>query len=67
MIRLQLIHHLRSTFRVDLYGDVVIEIGEKCVIDYQAYKIAVDVMDMSADMVIIDRSENLPDLAIDFE
>lgn len=47
--------------------DVIIEIGEKCEISYHAYKVAVDVMDMSADMVIIDRSENLPDLAIDFE
>ncbi len=47
--------------------DVIIETGEKCVIEYQAYKVAVDVMDMSADMVIIDRSENLPDLGIDFE
>ena len=47
--------------------DVIIEIGEKCEIAYKACKIAVDVMDMSADMVIIDRSDNLPDLGIDFE
>ena len=47
--------------------DVIIEIGEKWEISYHACKIAVDCMDMSADMVIINRSENLPDLGIDFE
>ena len=47
--------------------DVIIEIGEKCEIEYNAYKVAVNCMDMGADMVITDRSENLPDLAIDFE
>ena len=47
--------------------DVIIEIGEKCGVSYNAYKVAVDCMDMSADMVIIDRSENLPSLEIDFE
>ena len=47
--------------------DVIIEIGEKCEIEYNAYKVAVNCMDISADMVITDRSENLPDLAIDFE
>ena len=47
--------------------DVIIEIGEKCEIEYNAYKVAVDCMDMNADMVVIDKSGNLPDLAIDFE
>ncbi len=47
--------------------DVIVEIGEKCEIEYNAYKVAVNCMDISADMVITDRSENLPDLAIDFE
>ena len=40
--------------------DVIIEIGEKCGISYNAYKVSVNCMDMSADMVIIDSSENLP-------
>ena len=46
--------------------DVVIEIENKCEISYNAYKVAVNCMDMSADMVIIDGSENLPDLKISF-
>ena len=47
--------------------DVIIKKNKKCEVGYSAYKVAVDCMDMSADMVIINSSENLPSLKIDFE
>jgi hypothetical protein len=47
--------------------DVIIEIDMKCEVSYNAYRVAVNCMDMSSDMVIIDRSENLPDLKISFD